>query len=277
MRGKFNVHKLGRHNLILLGIPWLKAMNPIIDWAEETLTLPWTEKSDWFEEDVDIERKKNRLPALFPKKGKRKWKNLKLPQETSGMSKQKTNESVDSASVQPQNDSEHAIKSSLTPEKVPTSTKPFRATIEEIVDDEAPSLLPIPDDDDETFDEKHDVWINQLNEHFAPAVSSIAEYALLDEEFLVEYSADSDELRVIENVSMDTPLTRDRTSFSEQKTTVTPLPRPTESPKTSNLPSPLMQSKRRSRLKNSSQNIFTTSPTYLLKTDLTNSPLNGLA
>jgi hypothetical protein len=151
------------------------------------------------------------------------------------MSKQETNESADSASVHPQDDPEHAIKNSLTPEKVSTSTKPFKATIEEIVDDEAPSLLPIPDDDDETFDEKHDVWINQLNEHFAPAVSSIAEYALLDKEFLVEYSADSNELRVIENVSMDTPLTKDGTSFSEQKkTTVTPLPRPTESPKTSN-------------------------------------------
>jgi hypothetical protein len=55
MCGKFNVHKLGCHDLILLGIPWLKAMNPIINWAEETLTLPWMEKSDWFEEDVDIE------------------------------------------------------------------------------------------------------------------------------------------------------------------------------------------------------------------------------
>jgi hypothetical protein len=55
MRGKFNVHKLGRHDLILLGIPWLKAMNPVINWAEETLTLPWTEKSDLFEKDVDTE------------------------------------------------------------------------------------------------------------------------------------------------------------------------------------------------------------------------------
>jgi hypothetical protein len=237
MRGKFNVHKLGYRDLILLGIPWLKAMNPIINWAEESLSLPWTEKSDLLEEDVDIEQRKGGLPALFPKKkGKRKWKNSKLKQsqEMSGMSKQKTNESIDSASVHPQDDSEHAIKNSLTPEKVSISMKPFKAIIEEIVDEEAPGLLTIPDDDDETFDEKHDVWINQLDEHFAPAVSSIAEYALLDEEFLVEYSVDSDELRVIENISMDTPLMKDGTSFSEQKTTVTPLPRPTESLKTSN-------------------------------------------
>jgi hypothetical protein len=236
MCGKFNVHKLGRHNLILLGIPWLKAMNPDIDWAEETLTLLQTENGKLIKKEVDKERKKNRLPTLFLKQKKEecKWKNLKLPREMSGTSKQKTNESVDSASVQPQDNPEQAIKSSLTPEKVSTSMKPLKATIEEIVDEEAPGLLPIPDEDDEIFDEKHDVWINQLDEHFAPAVSSIAEYTLLDEEFLVEYTADSDELRVIENVSMDTPLMKDGTSFSEQKTTVTPLPRPTESPKTSN-------------------------------------------
>jgi hypothetical protein len=236
MRGKFNVHKLGRRDQILLGIPWLKAMNPDINWAEETLTLSQTDNGNLIEKEVDKERKKNGLPILFlkPKKEERKWKNSKLPREMSGTSKQKTNESADSASVQPQDDSEHAIKSSLTPEKVSTSTRPLKATIEEIVDEEAPGLLPIPDEDDETFDEKHDVWINQLDEHFAPAVSSIAEYALLDEEFLVEYTVDSDELRVIENTSMDTPLTRDGTSFSEQKTTVTPLPRPAESPKTSN-------------------------------------------
>jgi hypothetical protein len=112
----------------------------------------------------------------------------------SGMSMQKTNESIDSASVHPQDNSDHAIKNSLTPEKVYPSTKPFKATIEEIIDEEAPGLLPIPDDDDETFDEKHDVWINQLDQHFAPAVSSIAEYALLVKVFLVEYSANSDEL-----------------------------------------------------------------------------------
>jgi hypothetical protein len=43
MYGKFNVHKLGHRDLILLGIPWLKAMNPNINWAEDTLDLPRTE------------------------------------------------------------------------------------------------------------------------------------------------------------------------------------------------------------------------------------------
>jgi hypothetical protein len=168
-------------------------MNPDIDWAEETLTLLQTDNSNLIEEEVDKERKKNGLPTLFSKE-ERKWKNSKLPQKMSGMSKQKTNESMDSTSVQPQDDPEHAIKSSPTPEKVSIPMKPLKATIEEIVDEEAPGLLPIPDEDDETFNEKHDVWINQLDKHFAPAVSSIAEYALLDEEFLVEYTVDSNEL-----------------------------------------------------------------------------------
>jgi hypothetical protein len=125
MHGKFNIHKLGHRDLILLGIPWLKAMNPIIDWAEESLSLPWTEKSDLLEEDINKEQRKGGLPALFQKKkGKRKWKNSKLKQsqEMLGMSKQKTNESVDSASVHPQDNPEHAIKNSLTPEKVSTTT-----------------------------------------------------------------------------------------------------------------------------------------------------------
>ena len=40
MYGKFNITKLGRQDQILLGIPWLRAINSVIDWAEETLTLP---------------------------------------------------------------------------------------------------------------------------------------------------------------------------------------------------------------------------------------------
>jgi hypothetical protein len=126
MRRKFNIHKLGRRDLILLGILWLKAMNPIINWANESLSLPWTEKFNLLEADVNEERRKGGLPALFPKKkGKCKWKNSKLKQsqEMSRMSMQKTNESIDSASVHPQDNSDHAIKNFLTPEKVYPSTK----------------------------------------------------------------------------------------------------------------------------------------------------------
>jgi hypothetical protein len=55
MIGKFNVTRLGKHNQILLGIPWLRAMDPLIQWKAEMLSLPRTPKSDLIEEDVDNE------------------------------------------------------------------------------------------------------------------------------------------------------------------------------------------------------------------------------
>jgi hypothetical protein len=55
MIGKFNVTCLGKRDQILLGIPWLRAMDPIIQWKAGTLSLPRTPKSDLIEEDVDKE------------------------------------------------------------------------------------------------------------------------------------------------------------------------------------------------------------------------------
>src|ERR1700722_3903915 len=77
MYGKFNITKLGRRDQILLGIPWLRAMNPIIDWAAETLVLPRTEKSDEIEIDLDTDRKKNGLPRLF--NHHTRWQHSRLP------------------------------------------------------------------------------------------------------------------------------------------------------------------------------------------------------
>jgi hypothetical protein len=67
MIGKFNVMHLGKRDQILLGIPWLRAMDPIIRWKAGMLSLPRTPKSDLIEEDIDKERKKNGLPLLFRK------------------------------------------------------------------------------------------------------------------------------------------------------------------------------------------------------------------
>jgi hypothetical protein len=70
MMGKFNVTRLGRCDQILLGIPWLRAMDPIIQWKAGMLSLPRTPKSNLIEEDVNNERKKNKFPPLFSKKQK---------------------------------------------------------------------------------------------------------------------------------------------------------------------------------------------------------------
>jgi uncharacterized protein YdaU (DUF1376 family) len=219
MYGKFNVHKLGHCDLILLGIPWLKAMNPTIDWAKENLDLPATEQSVRLEKLTDRIRKKNGLTPLFPKEEHR-WKNSQLKkepsQEMSGTSTKKTNAEKPAASAQPQDDSEQAIKSSLTPEKT-SSKESFKASIEEVIDEEEPGLLPDEDEeeemkiDEQIFNTTNDVWINKLSETFAPAVINAMEYPLLDDEFLVEYANDMTEIRTFENVSMDTPLTKDGT------------------------------------------------------------------
>jgi hypothetical protein len=55
MIGKFNVTHLGKHDQILLGIPWLRAMDPIIRWKTGTLSLPRTPKYNLIEGDVDNE------------------------------------------------------------------------------------------------------------------------------------------------------------------------------------------------------------------------------
>jgi hypothetical protein len=118
MIGKFNVMRLGKHNQILLGIPWLRVMDPIIRWKAGTLSLPRTPKSDLIEEDVDNERKKNGLPLLFQKKLKYKHSQLK---------KSVKPECVDSTvptKVEP-----------VTPERIDSTTYPS-ASIEEIPDEE---------------------------------------------------------------------------------------------------------------------------------------------
>ncbi|KAG2078703.1 hypothetical protein BDR04DRAFT_998886 [Suillus decipiens] len=65
MYGKFNITKLGRRDQILLGIPWLHAMNLVIDWTAKTLALSRTKKLDMIEIDTDTDRKKAKLLLLF--------------------------------------------------------------------------------------------------------------------------------------------------------------------------------------------------------------------
>jgi hypothetical protein len=174
MIGKFNVTCLGKWDQILLGIPWLWAMDPIIRWKAGTLSLPRTPKSNLIEEDVDNERKKNGLPLLFRKKPKY----------------------------------EHSqFKKSVKPECIDSMTYPS-TSIEEIPDEEMTVLeemAPI-------FDTKEDIWGN-----YEPMVTDIATYQLQDEDVLIEYSEDGTEMRLIENVSLDSPLTKDGTSKNKMK------------------------------------------------------------
>ena len=45
MIGKFNVMNMSDRDMILLGKPWLTAMNPEINWTNDTLRLPATDRS----------------------------------------------------------------------------------------------------------------------------------------------------------------------------------------------------------------------------------------
>src|SRR6267154_6730751 len=59
MIGKFNVMNMSDRDMILLGKPWLSAMNPEINWTNDTLRLPATDRSLRLEA---ILRKKCELP-----------------------------------------------------------------------------------------------------------------------------------------------------------------------------------------------------------------------
>jgi hypothetical protein len=175
MYGKFNIAKLGSRDDVLLGMPWLKAMNPTIDWVTSAVSLPSTPRSDDLEREHNLDRRKNKLPKLSFTKPKKKPLTQKKP-----------------------------------PKKA--CQKP---TIEEVLE-ELPPLLPDPDDEEmpvkDKYDTKDDVWEKDT---MAPPIKTIAEFPLRDDKVLLEYSPDFVTLRIAENLSFDSPLTRDGTSRNE--------------------------------------------------------------
>jgi hypothetical protein len=62
------------------------------------------------------------------------------------------------------------------------------------------------------MDTKEDVWVG----HMAPKVEELATYPLQDDEILIEYALDRTTVRLIKNLSFNTPLTCDGTSKKEQ-------------------------------------------------------------
>jgi hypothetical protein len=64
MYSKFNIAKLGSRDDVLLGMPWLKAMNPTVDWVNSAISLPSAPRSDDLEREYNLDRRKNKLPKL---------------------------------------------------------------------------------------------------------------------------------------------------------------------------------------------------------------------
>lgn len=78
MIGKFNITKLGPKDQILLGIPWLRAMNLSINWTTQTLSLFNTLKYIEIKESIKHSRQLNGLsqtPLI------KEWVNSKLRKE----------------------------------------------------------------------------------------------------------------------------------------------------------------------------------------------------
>jgi hypothetical protein len=96
---------------------------------------------------------------------------------------------------------------SVTPECIDSTTYPS-TSIEEIPDED----MTVPEETAPVFDTKEDIWGN-----YEPMVTDIATYQLQDEDVLIEYSTDGTEMRLIKNVSLNSPLTKDGTSKNEMK------------------------------------------------------------
>jgi len=66
MFGKFNITKLSKKDVILLGKPWLSVINPDIDWTNDTILIPATEQSQEIEDKMNEQcRSKGVPPYLF--------------------------------------------------------------------------------------------------------------------------------------------------------------------------------------------------------------------
>jgi hypothetical protein len=95
----------------------------------------------------------------------------------------------------------------VTPERIDSTTYPS-ASIEEIPNEE----MTVPEETAPIFDTKEDIWGN-----YESMVTDITTYQLRNEDILIEYSEDGMEMHLIENVSLDSPLTKDGTSKNEIK------------------------------------------------------------
>ena len=200
MWGKFNVTRLSERDDILLGKPWLSAMKPDIDWGRNEITMLPTPRSRHIENLLNKIRRRNgvtpyRFEGLRPMiedEEEAPFKPLKsLPLGT-----------------------EHVLEE-IRRKKKKKKTKKAKPA-KEVPAEEKHFEMP------QETDVMEDVWVGKINP--LPEVKEVATYPLTDDEILIEYSADGSSVRLIENLTFDTPLTRDGTSKTETtKTKKTPL------------------------------------------------------
>jgi len=192
MFGKFNIMNMSDRDMILLGKPWLTAMNPDIDWAKDTLRLPSTPRSLRLEKAFEKLWRENSTPNPLPPPKPRK-----------------------KVSIEEEEDPEQ-----FAPLHAPLP-KNGKRTLERRKEkkkkEPIPALIPDPDDEPPLYDTMEDVWDD--SSMFARKVEDPVTYPINDDEVLIEYAQDGTSVTLHENLSFDSPLTRDGTSASEIRRT----------------------------------------------------------
>jgi hypothetical protein len=173
--------------MILLGKPWLTAMNPDIDWAKDTLRLPSTPRS-------------LRLEKAFEKL----WRENSTPNPTPPPKPRKK------VSIEEEDPEQFApLHAPLPKDGKRTLEQRKEKKKKELI----PALIPDPDDEPSQYDTMEDVWDD--SSMFARKVDDPVTYPINDDEVLIEYAQDGTSVTLHENLSFDSPLTRDGTSASE--------------------------------------------------------------
>jgi hypothetical protein len=192
MFGKFNIMNMSDRDMILLGKPWLTAMNPDIDWAKDTLQLPSTPRSLRLEKAFEKLWRENSTSNPTPPPKLRKKVSIEEEEDPEQFAPLHTPLPKDG-------------KRTLERRKEKKKKEPI------------PALIPDPDDEPPQYDTMEDVWDD--SSMFARKVEDPVTYPINDDEVLIEYTQDGTSVTLHENLSFDSPLTRDGTSASEIRRT----------------------------------------------------------
>ena len=132
MYGKFNIAKLNPKDDILLGYPWLIAMNPTFDWRKSTVALNHNETSQRREHDCnEARRKKGLTPLPWTLKKTSAPAQVKKMVPASAQTKKKT-----CASVQ--------VKTKkVAPTKPPGAVKPVEVSLKKSKNPVMPKVAPL--------------------------------------------------------------------------------------------------------------------------------------
>jgi hypothetical protein len=188
MFGKFNIMNMSDWDMILLGKPWLTAMNPDIDWAKDTLRLSLTPRSLRLEKAFEKLWRENSTPSSTP---------LLKPRKTVSIEEEEDQEQFAPLHSPLPNDG----KRTLERWKEKKKKEPI------------PILIPDPDDEPPQYDTVEDVWDD--SSMFARKVEDPVTYPINNDEVLIKYAQDGSSVTLHKNLSFDSPLTCDGTSASE--------------------------------------------------------------